>query len=96
MKIDKKHQSQNAIRISERHFFFLLESGPYLFSPALCYANVISSFVTIFISKNVETNLYVVPITFPGMAIPNPILSRARDIGRVCGYKYKNHKLSIK
>ena len=68
----QKHQSQNAIRISERHFF-LLESGLNVFSPVLCYANVISSSVTIFISKNVETIFSVVPITFPGMAIPNPI-----------------------
>ena len=32
-----------------------------------------SSFVTVFISKNVETNCSVVPITFPGMTIPNSI-----------------------
>ena len=67
------HQSQNAIRISERYFFLLEFLGLKVFSPALCYANVISSFVTIFILKNVETNFSVVPITFLGMAIPNPI-----------------------
>ena len=70
----QKHQSQNAIRISERLSPVLLESGLNVFTPAHCYANVIYVFVTDFmISKNVETNCSVVPITFLGMAIPNPI-----------------------
>ena len=54
-------------------YLFLHRQKSCLFTHALCYANVISSFVTVFISKYVETNCSVVPITFPGMAIPNPI-----------------------
>ena len=43
--------------------------------------------------ENVETNCSVVPITFPGMRL-SQILSRARHMGRVCGYKYKiNYRL---
>ena len=39
VKIDKKHQSQNAIRISERHFFF---SNPGLTYFLLHFATQIS------------------------------------------------------
>ena len=84
-----KVKMQSAYQSAFRRFLFFFFSNPgltYLLL-ALCYANVISSFVTVFIPKNVETNCSVVPITFPGMAIPNPI--PGTDMGRVCGYKYK-------
>ena len=66
---------QSAYQSAFRRFlFFFLESGLNVFTPALCYyTNVLSSFVTVFISKNVGTNRSVVLITFSGMAIPNPV-----------------------
>ena len=70
-----------------RFLFFLFESGLNVFTPALCYPNVISSFVTFSFRKMWKLIVLLSPSHF--RAWLSQILSRARDMGRVCGYKCK-------
>ena len=62
---------------------FSFESG----LNALCYPNVISSFVTFSFRKMWKLIVLLSPSHF--RAWLSQILSRARDMGRVCGYKCK-------
>ena len=73
-------------------YFFLLEFGLKFLHFATHMSFLLLSLFLF--RKNVETNCSVVPITLPGMRL-SQILSRARHMGRVCGYKYKiNYRLN--
>ena len=87
----QKHQSQNAICISKRHFF----SNPGFTYFLLHFATQMSFLLlSLFLFQKMWKLIFLLsPSHF--RAWLSQILSRARDMGRVCGNKYKN-RLPIK
>ena len=87
----QKHQSQNAIRISERLlpvpiFFF---SNPGLTYLPLHFATQMSFLLLSLFLFRKMWKLIVLLSPSHFRAWLSQIISRARDMGRVCGYKYK-------